>query len=372
MRKTSFILGAVATVVSLPALAQDIVRSPTQAAQEAGAFWTPERMANAIPMDIVLTPSPNAMLVKAAVGATGPAGLLPGTPPTAAGIGETFTPMIKPTTDQVKALLPKNNGTLAPTDYTPVPMDGAFPGPNNTYPYGPKYRSYPISTVGKLFFTINGSGFVCSATVIDASTIWTAGHCVANGGASTWYSNWQFCPSYDASQGGPNPALGCWNGTGASTTTAWFASRAWPRDYAVVYLSSTGTKLAQTVGSVTGTLGIAWNWARDQAWHHYGYPAAAPWTGGQLIATTTEHRYDDPASGTPAPNGWGSGQTGGSSGSAVLLFFSYSGAYINSNVSYTYTGGPNGNETGKMLYGPYFDTTACNNYRTFRGLSGTC
>ena len=59
------------------------------------------------------------------------------------------------------------------------------------------YFTYPISTVGKLFFNQNGGSYVCSATVINRNTILTAGHCVHAGNnlQSGFSSNIVFCPS---------------------------------------------------------------------------------------------------------------------------------------------------------------------------------
>ncbi|UUZ47306.1 S1 family peptidase [Massilia sp. B-10] len=42
-------------------------------------------------------------------------------------------------------------------------------------------RAYPYVTVGKLFFSIGGSPFVCSASVIQRRVVVTAGHCVHSG-----------------------------------------------------------------------------------------------------------------------------------------------------------------------------------------------
>ncbi|MBV8056179.1 MAG: hypothetical protein JO071_13165, partial [Deltaproteobacteria bacterium] len=131
-----------------------------------------------------------------------------------------------------------------------------------------------------------------------------------------------------------------------------------------------GTVVNADVATVTGGLGFAWNFPRDQHWIHLGYPAASPYTGGVIIETAAEHRYDDtPDSEGPPTNSWGSAQTGGASGSAVILFFSYNGGDINSNVSYTYT---NPSQSGVELYGPYFDSAVCGLWKSSTGYSGSC
>ena len=334
-----------------------------QLGAETDAFWTAEKRAAAVSKDIGIAN----VGFEAAAAAPAASGT-----PTAAG-GMAGSEML------VKAapgLQPTRTG--APLA-TPVPLDGPFPGPNNTFAYGPKYVTYPIGTVGKLFFhdPVGGGNFQCTATVTTGTAavqnvIWTAGHCVANGGHSYFYSNFQFCPSYNA--GGVNPTRGCWNWNGgAGTPTVWFNNGDLTRDFAFVQLQSTGTVWATDVGNVTGSVGFAWNWGRDQHWNHFGYPCVAPWDCVHIIQTEAEHRYDVNIGGSgPFVNSWGSVQNEGSSGSAVLLFFSYGGGFINSNVSFYFSAGPNGNEHNIELQGPYYDTFACQVWQLGTGFTGTC
>lgn len=339
-----------------------ITNDSAEAMASLGAYWTPARMAAAIPMDMANPGSPNA--------SAGPAPLAAG-PASIAGGGAPGGGPISPHQSFAKA---------AAAAGAPVPADGAYPGPHATYYYGPKYTTYPISTAGKLFFNIGSATYVCSAdvtsgTAANQSVIWTAGHCISNG-AGTFYTNWIFCPSYNA--GGINPTRGCWRWTSAGTRTEWHNSGSFRRDYAYITLENCVAGVAYClvngqVGSHTGSLGFAWNWARDQHWHHYGYPSSTPWNGVQIVATTTEHRYDDDPDGCggcgPLTNSWGSGQTPGSSGSPLILQFSYGGGYINSNVSYYYT---SPNQYGIQMQGPYIDTVACSLWKGATGWPGTC
>jgi hypothetical protein len=200
--------------------------------------------------------------------------------------------------------------------------------------------------------------------------IWTAGHCVATGNPKKpqFNSNWSFCPSDD--NGIPNPALGCWSWSFATTSNEWFDSGSRARDYAIVGLAHSGTVINANVATVTGSLGFGYNFSRDQHWIHIGYPQdPSPWTGNKLIETATEHRYDDvPDNLGPPTNSWRSSQGHGASGSALLLFFSYASVpWINSNVSYF-----NGGQLGQELQGPYFDTQVCNFWKSNTGWPGTC
>ena len=86
----------------------------------------------------------------------------------------------------------------------------------STYPYPYPYDSftpasgtwhnYPYRVNGKLFFTNNGSGFVCSATAVasvngtkNENEIWTAGHCLVNTEANNQVvdSSAIFIPAYN-------------------------------------------------------------------------------------------------------------------------------------------------------------------------------
>jgi hypothetical protein len=335
--------------------AATISASPSEAAA-AGGYWTAERMASAVAWDAMAAgaPAPNA----------GPAPVPTGAPGAAGGL-------------TLEGALVQAPARSALAGGGPVPADGPYPGPHATYYYGPRYLTYPISTSGKLFFTPAGGGSAwCSAnvTVGDASNlnvIFTAGHCVSNG-AGSFHSNWIFCPSYNS--GGINPSRGCWTWSVATVKTEWHTAGNWRYDYAAIRLASctAGVGLCLVTGSVasfTGGTGFAWNWGRDQHWHHFGYPGS-PWDGVSIVYTTTEHRYDDTAGGPgPLTNSWGTAQTPGSSGSNLLLgaLFSYGGAYTNSVVSYYYT-----SQAGFELQGPYFDTTACAFWKGFTGWTGTC
>lgn len=56
-------------------------------------------------------------------------------------------------------------------------------------------RHRPYRSVGQLFFTDGGTSFLCSAALIKRGIIVTAAHCVAEFGASRFFSDWQFIPA---------------------------------------------------------------------------------------------------------------------------------------------------------------------------------
>jgi hypothetical protein len=346
------------TTLAMAQGAGQVMRTSGKGSEAAAtvAYWTPQRMAAAVPVDMA-RPYTGAIRMAAPAAASG-------TPGRAGGYS---------LTGQVNE--PQGVHFASPNGN--VPLDGGYPGPNDTFYYGPAYNKYPASTVGKLYGhdPVTGGNFQCTATVTVGNSsildiIWTAGHCVANGGSAYFYSNFLFCPEFKK---GAKP-VGCWAWNGGATVfSAWFYNGDLSLDEGVISLNHTGTKYATDVAAVVGGLGFAWNWGRDQHWFHFGYPCVN-WDCVHVVETAAEHRYDVNMGGAgPYVNSWGSGQTEGSSGSAVQLFHSDNGGYINGNVSFYFSGGPNGNEHGIELQGPYYDTTVCSAlWKPSTGYTGSC
>jgi V8-like Glu-specific endopeptidase len=356
-----------ATTLAAPAR---IAVDPAATARAVIRYWTPARMASARPVAGAAAGT-GAPAVSAGDSATGAPGTAGGYDPLS------LSPVASP---------------AAPINTTTTgvgPADGSYPGPNDTFNWFGKTKAYPVSTVGKLFFTEPSGNFVCSAaTTIGNSSqpnmIWTAGHCVGPQGGRSYYSNFLFCPQYN----GKSP-VGCWSWASAQQTGNWYFNGYWSADYAYLYLSSTGTKKAAPVTNVVGGLGFGWNWSRDQFWQDFGYPSESPYSGSNLVVTSAEHRYDvtnpngtagaDPG---PADDSIGSSQTPGFSGGPWILGFGRPGAgdplshgdWINGNNSYYFTsGGPSGgNEYGVEIQSPYYDTNACNFWKGGSGWTGTC
>jgi V8-like Glu-specific endopeptidase len=287
-----------------------IVATPAQA-QAALEYWTPERMASAIPRDATMAATEDS-LVQFAPAPPGPASVVNGCPP---GGGEcvqtvrTFSPA--EAREQFSAA-PQTFGT-APTD----PLNG---------PYGPFQRwtmegQYPVGyrgVIGKFFFSLEGSNYVCSASVFGRSSIVTASHCVHGGPGSTWGSNFLFCPSYyNGGPGGagiPYPTRGCWTWAAAQSTIPWISGGEPDYDYACVVLAATGDTVANKVGNVTGWAGRAWNWV-DVPEIIFGYPQGAPFTGQIIQQVAAPDWYNwDPVAGGQVSKVVGNDMTGGSSG----------------------------------------------------------
>jgi V8-like Glu-specific endopeptidase len=135
-------------------------------------------------------------------------------------------------------------------------------------------RAYPYSTVGKLFFSIGGSPYVCSASVIQRRVVATAGHCVHSGTASGFHSNWVFVPAF---RDGVAP-LKQWNWRYVTTTATWANGGGGvpnAADYAMIEFGdqamTTGGPLVK-LGNVTGWLGWQTGSLASNHTSKLGYP----------------------------------------------------------------------------------------------------
>jgi V8-like Glu-specific endopeptidase len=135
--------------------------------------------------------------------------------------------------------------------------------------------SYPLSTVGKVFFTDTaGRGYVCSGTAVvsdNQSVVDTAGHCLWN---SNWMQNVIFCPLYD---NGSTP-YGCWAAHELVVPADWIEHKPndLHHDMGIAIVSPNSQGLLTTI---VGGAGWAYNQTITQPFYAYGYPAAYPFDG---------------------------------------------------------------------------------------------
>jgi V8-like Glu-specific endopeptidase len=134
---------------------------------------------------------------------------------------------------------------------------------------------YPLSTVGKIFFTRAGQDYVCSGTAVvsnNHNTVDTAGHCLYWSGS--WSRNLIFCPLYDR---GSTP-YGCWVAHDLEVPADWIDAK--PNDLhhdlgmAIVSPNDEGN-----LTDVVGGAGWAYNQSTNLLFSAYGYPAARPFDG---------------------------------------------------------------------------------------------
>jgi hypothetical protein len=206
--------------------------------------------------------------------------------------------------------------------------------------------SYPLSTVGKVFFTnASGQDMVCSGTALSSSNqsvVDTAGHCLYWN--NNWVHNMIFCPLYDNG----TTRYGCWAARDLEVPSDWINHS--PNDYhhdfgmAIVAANSEGV-----LTDIVGGAGWAYNQPVNQLFYAYGYPAGYPYDG-------QTRQSCEGASGTSWRHGGGTvvsipcGMTGGSSGGP---WFIQSGGnwYLNGHNDFTSTLQP------RHMFSPYYDDT---------------
>ncbi len=210
-------------------------------------------------------------------------------------------------------------------------------------------------TTGKVFFTLGGTNYVCSGSAVSSANrdvVLTAGHCVHEGPGS-FASSWAFVPAYDD---GARP-YGTFTARTLLTTTAWQSSGDFDHDVAFAVMNPVnGVDLTDTVGGQ----GIAFNQARGQYMHAFGYPQATPYDGSDLAwchGTVIRDTF-----GGSTDQGLNCNMTGGSSGGPWFLGYSTATGVgtLNSVNSFKYTGG----KFRSYMWGPYLGSTAQAVYNT--------
>lgn len=208
-----------------------------------------------------------------------------------------------------------------------------------------------VRTVGKVFFTLASRDFVCSATSVNSGnkdTLVTAGHCL-NNGPGEYAKNWVFVPAYDGNSGAE--PYGRWTAR-QLFAPAEFSQRGnlnFDFGYAVL-----NTNNGKHIADAVGTQSIAFNTARGQNVHSFGYPALAPFNGRTLYACQDQARQD-------THGGTGQGidcdMTEGSSGGPWFTSFNNGTGTVTSVNSFSYTDSPS------VMYGPYLGDAAAALYR---------
>nr|CEL20462.1 FIG01121370: hypothetical protein [Kibdelosporangium sp. MJ126-NF4] len=268
------------------------------AARAVTAFWTPERMRSAAPLD----------LLKVAPGAV---------------------------KDVARGLPAVVQGALPLS----IPNGGAAWTGGGAV----------VKTAGRVFFTYQNRTASCSGNAVTSankSTVITAGHCVKLEGA--FHTNWAFVPGYDNG----NTPYGTWTAKSTSATPQWVASEDINYDVGAAVVNQLN---GQNLTDVVGAQGIAFNQARGQNMYAFGYPAAAPYDGTKLIYCSGKVFNDFLLS---QDIGMTCNQTGGASGGPWFLSFNEAaGTGIQNSVnSFKY------NFFANWMFGPYFGADAQNLY----------
>lgn len=203
-----------------------------------------------------------------------------------------------------------------------------------------------VATSGKVFFTLDGTDYVCSGSSTAAanrSLVQTAGHCV-NEGPGGFASNFVFVPAYRDGQA----PYGTFAARALQTTAQWSGQGDLSYDVGYAIVAPVGGRaLADTVGAQ----GIGFNLARGAQMYAFGYPATAPYDGSKLSWCSGVVSAD--GQGT-SDQGMKCNMTGGSSGGPWFLNFNESTGVgtLNSLNSFRYV--TFGLVDSGSMYGPYF------------------
>lgn len=164
-------------------------------------YWTPERMRNAIPMDLGVVTAPQKSMNTISRPSRSRSG---------------FVPSVEPKVNPSRILdLPKIQAVRTPLS------DGAYANPYTTGLVFPdnQVNRYPYRTTGKLFFSDGGLDYACSASIVSRRIIISAAHCLYNTTANRWHSNFVFVPAYNANLG--TQPFGTWNWRWAAISVFW-------------------------------------------------------------------------------------------------------------------------------------------------------
>lgn len=196
---------------------------------------------------------------------------------------------------------------------------------------------------GKVFFhnPQDGQDYVCSGGTVNNPTkdmVFTAGHCVYNGGGGGWVTNWAFVPAY---YNGSAP-YGYWYANYMTTFNGWINNADFNYDVGVVNVSSNGgNRLVDQVGGN----GLNYNYGYSVNLTVWGYPAAGGYDG-----QTPYYCYNLPTYQYGSRIEIGCSMTGGASGGSWLLSYDNGSGlgYVNGVTSTTAS--PAG-----YIASPYFD-----------------
>ena len=206
--------------------------------------------------------------------------------------------------------------------------------------------SFPITTVGKVFFSDkDGRDYVCSGTSVisnNHNVVDTAGHCLYWNGS--WMQNVIFCPQYDSG----NTPFGCWAARELVAPADWLnaGQNDFHHDFgmAIVAPNSQGN-LTDMVGGV----GWAYNQSTELTFYAYGYPAGHPFDG-QTRKSCEERAGKGYSMGSGTVIAIPCDMTGGSSGGP--WFIKVDGNwYVNGHNDFVSSARPG------HMFSPYYDDT---------------
>ncbi len=151
---------------------------------------------------------------------------------------------------------------------------------NSTYDYQPgSETSFPQQVHGKIFFAVPGQGnFACSGTLVASllrNVVVTAGHCVDDPDVQQWSTDLIFIPAY---RDGAAP-LGTYPAASLLSTDEWTQGGDLSYDVGIA-------QLATPLEDQLGARGIVFNKPPKSTYQIFGYPGLPnpPYNGERLVA----------------------------------------------------------------------------------------
>ncbi|MGN6215367.1 MAG: trypsin-like serine peptidase [Solirubrobacterales bacterium] len=265
--------------------------TPPVSAREAGAFWTPQRMREAKPVEV-------------------------------------GRPHLRPASRS----LPHHRGQ--PHRVAPEAARLSIDSSGFEQVADPTAPDFRIN--GAIFLSLGIFGYGrCSGTAVHSgnqSVVFTAAHCINSGGPDgRWFpGRWVFVPAY---RYGQRP-FGVFPARWLDTTKQWRRSGSENFDVGAAVVGRNGR--GETLGEAVGGAGIAWNLKARQTFDVHGYPAEEPFDGEtQRICRSMPFLGHDPDSFLwPGPLNLAvpCGVTGGASGGGWTI----DGSTLNSVTNYGY------------------------------------
>ncbi len=206
---------------------------------------------------------------------------------------------------------------LPRTGDTTVALGGTPRMIHATRPAGGAHADSSVwTTVGRLFFhnPADGGTYVCTANVVTSNNrdvIATARHCVMDIATGTWFTDFQFAPSYDRG----NAPYGWWTWRSAGVRVDDTSPGG---DNAFIVLNSGGNSGAHIQDAI-GSSGIGFNFSTNNYAHAIGLPANldyAVWCEGTPV--------DSYNGGVHIPNC--QGLSGGASGGPFIFNYESDGS----------------------------------------------
>jgi V8-like Glu-specific endopeptidase len=172
------------------------------------------------------------------------------------------------------------------------------------------FLATPLSQVGKIFEIKNGRFYEqCSGTLITATLVLTAGHCVYDISTHTYFDALYFVPggSYNASAGAVrmNEPYGVWKGYAWWTTGRYQTSGDSGLDWGLIELQpEDGVFPGRALGSFQAYYGLSWPVGTRV--YEVGYPASGIWRTTNYLLGRSQYACDTTYDSYAAePSGYG-------------------------------------------------------------------